>query len=161
MNWDALGAIAELLGAIAVFLTLAYLAIQVKQNARALEEQNKFSAAQIMQAKTDTFMSYCSLAVNETDNKEIMGRAIFETEMLNMEILQPGEKMQVIILLAAIRAHFETSFQQVQQGFLTEDFYDGVIVRNIKLWGPAFIKTDTAMSHEFRAEVERILALPE
>ena len=90
-----------------------------------------------------------------------MGRAIFETELLNMEIVQPGDKMQVIILLAAIRAHFETSFQQVQQGFLTEDFYDGVIVRNIKLWGPAFIKTDTAMSHEFRAEVERILALPE
>ena len=28
MNWDALGAIAELLGAIAVFLTLAYLTIQ-------------------------------------------------------------------------------------------------------------------------------------
>ena len=25
MNWDALGAVAELLGAIAVFLTLAYL----------------------------------------------------------------------------------------------------------------------------------------
>ena len=30
MNWDALGAIAELLGAIAVFLTLAYLTIQVR-----------------------------------------------------------------------------------------------------------------------------------
>ena len=29
MNWDALGAIAELLGAIAVFLTLAYLTVQV------------------------------------------------------------------------------------------------------------------------------------
>ncbi len=29
MNWDALGAIAELLGAIAVFLTLAYLTVRV------------------------------------------------------------------------------------------------------------------------------------
>ena len=47
MNWDALGAIAELLGAIAVFLTLAYLTVQVKQNSKALEQQNQFSAAQI------------------------------------------------------------------------------------------------------------------
>ena len=60
MNWDALGTIAELLGAIAVFLTLAYLAIQVRQNSRALEEQNKFSAAQIMQARTDTAISFLS-----------------------------------------------------------------------------------------------------
>ena len=48
MNWDALGAIAELLGAIAVFLTLAYLTVQVRQNSKALEQQNQFSAAQIM-----------------------------------------------------------------------------------------------------------------
>ncbi len=40
MNWDALGAIAELRGAIAVFLTLAYLKIQVRQNSKALILQN-------------------------------------------------------------------------------------------------------------------------
>ena len=48
MKWDALGAIAELLGAIAVFLTLAYLTVQVEQNSKALEQQNQFSAAQII-----------------------------------------------------------------------------------------------------------------
>lgn len=32
MNWDALGAIAELAGAIAVFATLIYLAAQIRQN---------------------------------------------------------------------------------------------------------------------------------
>jgi hypothetical protein len=36
MNWDAIGAIAELLGALAVFLTLIYLAIQTKNNTRAV-----------------------------------------------------------------------------------------------------------------------------
>ncbi len=36
MNWDAIGAIAELLGAIAVFLSLIYLAMQTKNNTRAL-----------------------------------------------------------------------------------------------------------------------------
>ncbi len=32
MNWDALGAIGELIGAVAVLLTLIYLAIQSRQN---------------------------------------------------------------------------------------------------------------------------------
>lgn len=32
MNWDAVGAIGEIAGAIAVFLTLLYLAVQLKQN---------------------------------------------------------------------------------------------------------------------------------
>ena len=37
MNWDAIGAIAEVIGAIAVIITLAYLAIQIRQNSRLLE----------------------------------------------------------------------------------------------------------------------------
>ncbi len=35
MNWDALGAISETIGAIAVIVTLAYLAVQIRQNTRA------------------------------------------------------------------------------------------------------------------------------
>ena len=32
MNWDAIGAIGEIVGAVAVFVTLVYLAIQIRQN---------------------------------------------------------------------------------------------------------------------------------
>ena len=35
MNWDAIGAVAELLGAIGVILSLLYLAAQIRQNSRA------------------------------------------------------------------------------------------------------------------------------
>lgn len=37
MNWDALGAIAELVGAVAVMLTLIYLSIQLRQNTKVVE----------------------------------------------------------------------------------------------------------------------------
>ncbi len=37
MNWEAIGAIGEILGAIAVVATLAYLAVQVRQNSRATD----------------------------------------------------------------------------------------------------------------------------
>ena len=36
MNWDAIGAIGEVLGAVAVVVTLAYLALQMRQNTKAL-----------------------------------------------------------------------------------------------------------------------------
>ena len=38
MNWEAIGALGEVVGAIAVVLTLAYLAIQVRQNSNALDQ---------------------------------------------------------------------------------------------------------------------------
>jgi hypothetical protein len=39
MNWEALAAIAEFVGAIAVVVTLIYLAVQIRQNHRLIESQ--------------------------------------------------------------------------------------------------------------------------
>jgi hypothetical protein len=36
MNWEAIGALGEIVGAMAVFLTLIYLAAQIRQNTRAV-----------------------------------------------------------------------------------------------------------------------------
>ena len=36
MNWDAIGAVGELLGAAAVLFTLIYLAVQIRQNTSAV-----------------------------------------------------------------------------------------------------------------------------
>ena len=36
MNWDAIGAVGEILGALAVFVTLIYLAIQTRDNVKVL-----------------------------------------------------------------------------------------------------------------------------
>lgn len=57
MNWDAVGALGEVLGAIAVLLTLLYLAAQIKQNtvmARAtIREQRTDSSQRIILALKD------------------------------------------------------------------------------------------------------------
>ena len=44
MNWDALGALAELLGALAVLVTVAFLALQMRQNTKALRSESMNSA---------------------------------------------------------------------------------------------------------------------
>jgi len=53
MDWNAIGAIGEIIGALAVFLTLAYLALQVRQNTRTIQASavdasiNKLQAVRI------------------------------------------------------------------------------------------------------------------
>lgn len=46
MNWDAIGAVGETLGAIGVIITLVYLAYQLRQNTLALKLNAEFAAAQ-------------------------------------------------------------------------------------------------------------------
>lgn len=41
MNWDAVGAIAELLGALGVIISLAYLSVQIRQNTRQIGEHSR------------------------------------------------------------------------------------------------------------------------
>ena len=156
MNWDALGAIAELLGAIAVFLTLAYLTVQVRQNSKALEQQNKFSAAQIMQARTDTVMEFTSVVLMEPENLKVIA-AINELDTLDIKAMKPSESARFRMVLTMARSMFENNFQQARQGFLSEDFYSGSVIRNLEIFGEAFLKSGTPMSDEFRTEVERIL----
>jgi len=43
MNWEALGAIAELLGAVAVIVTLLYLSLQIRQASRATDANTELS----------------------------------------------------------------------------------------------------------------------
>jgi hypothetical protein len=50
MNWEAIGALGEILGALAVFGTLVYLAIQIKQNSSMIKaniKEQRAAAAQV------------------------------------------------------------------------------------------------------------------
>ena len=47
MNWDALGASGEIIGAVAVSVTLYYLTIQIKIQNQELDKSNKRTRAQL------------------------------------------------------------------------------------------------------------------
>ena len=155
MNWDALGAIAELLGAIAVFLTLAYLTVQVRQNSKALELQNKFSAAQIMQARTDTVMGFISVLLSSEENvkAQMVASSISDASAMNEQ--DPSIRVRANSILSGSRSLYENVFFQYKEGFLTDDFYTG-LEPNIAVYAESWLTLGTAMSSEFKAEVVRI-----
>ena len=53
MNWDAIGATGEVLGSIAVVITLVYLAVQIRQNT----QSNRTAAIQTMAGQDSTWLS--------------------------------------------------------------------------------------------------------
>jgi hypothetical protein len=68
MNWDAVGAISELVGAFAVVITLIYLAIQVRQNTRAIRLDTGH-------AITEEFRSMFAMMAENKDLAELVHRA--------------------------------------------------------------------------------------
>ena len=75
MNWDAAGAIGEIVGALAVVITLVYLAIQVRQNTRHVRAQMGH----------DGWISSADyeLAQMEQAAAEALAKASFEPESLS------------------------------------------------------------------------------
>ena len=143
MNWDALGAIAELLGAIAVFLTLAYLTVQVRQNSKALELQNKFSAAQIMQARTDTLTQVIATS-SSAENLAALQKIAQITGPESLGDISREEQFRLTQLLNMYRGMFENIIEKCSPA------------KNLANFAPAFLALTVAMSYEFEAEVKKL-----
>ena len=56
MDWEAIGAIGEIIGAIAVLLTIVYLADQIKQNTKAVKAATQQA---ISDATTEVWRNAC------------------------------------------------------------------------------------------------------
>ena len=110
MNWDALGAIGELIGALAVVLTLGYLAIQVRQNNLA----GKVAAKQEM---TRQYSDYVDLLLMNPKLFELNNRVIRDNGECKSEI----EEAQVMALLNKATWYFSSMHFQFASHSLSED----------------------------------------
>ena len=77
MNWEALGAIGELLGAIGVIATLGYLAFQIRQNNKLLAAQARYSLKVL---RSDTADSILAPHVLEATHKYAAGEDVTPAE---------------------------------------------------------------------------------
>ena len=114
MNWDAIGAIAETLGAFAVFLSLIYLAIQTKNNTRALR------SAAFHQVR-DSF-SDVSLAFAQEPSMGILITRAMENdpELTQEEIIQFG------FILTTLVRRGESAYFQSTDGALQMEAWNGI-----------------------------------
>lgn len=113
MDWNAVSAIAELLGAVGVALTVIYLAIQIRKNTKATHSQTYQLAT----------ASLAEMAAIVGTDKELA--RIFLTGMENPGQLKDEEFVQFGYLGISLFRRFENVFFQYQSGMIDDDFWTG------------------------------------
>ena len=150
MNWDAVGAIGETAGAVAVIATLFYLALQVKQ-ATAVA---RASARQVVsQMNVDSLeASFDSHLLSSAAKKATLG-----------EELTPDEHSNYVRWILLRMRVFENAHYQRRQRLLEEEEWSGYVVLIAGLVGRAsyahthWTWAAPSYSPSFVAEVERII----
>jgi hypothetical protein len=76
MNWEAIGALGEVVGAAAVVLTLVFLAIQLRQNTIATRESNRLERLAAIDRHTDSVNRIRNTLASNGERAEIYRKAM-------------------------------------------------------------------------------------
>jgi hypothetical protein len=155
-----LGNLGEFIGAIAVVVTLFYLALQVKHgkeateaNTRSLDEGSKIALADAYHARgVETAASLRMLA--ESPVAAIM----VKHHQSGVESLTAEEKLRLRTFHMNNVFILDASFYAYQQGLLPD--YESTLEAGLRTFGGAWRDLGVDVPREsFRAEVERIMAI--
>jgi hypothetical protein len=108
MNWDALGAVAEFLGAIGVIASLFYVASQIRRNSTALE-------AATNQAVSDSTQQRLLVPAQNPELATALAKV-----REDMNELSPAERVQLAFFTRATFRGVQNAFFQHRQGLMSE-----------------------------------------
>lgn len=112
MNWEAAGAVGEIVGAIGVIATLAYLGIQTRNNTKAVN-------ASTFQANTEIWQTWY-LALAGADAPEAYARG-----MVGSPNIDGASFQKFWMVCRTLFLNFENQFYQYRNGVLDRDAFDG------------------------------------
>ena len=126
MSIQELGSIGELIAAIATVLTLVYLAIQVRQNTRALK-------ASTFQEISSELGQNVQLLLNTPDMAMIYTKGLSEPDTLTA-----NERLKIQALYLAMFRRLESVFVQTELGSIDREFVAGAELSLLTLIGTQF-----------------------
>ena len=85
MNWDAIGAISEAVGALGVIITLAYLAMQIRQNNHTMDQHTSALASAAEIAASDQSGRQFTLLAQDSELADIIYRGNLGNELNPLE----------------------------------------------------------------------------
>jgi hypothetical protein len=149
MNWDAIGAIAELLGAIAVLATLVYLARQIRQNRASVES-----------ASAETVLSNITAAFQNAATSSELGRIIFAGQE-NIKSLTDEERGQFVFWFYGYFRILEQAYHHYLAGNFSESIWEGYTRHTQSLVNSSGVKQYWEMrrevfSPEFRTYIDKL-----
>jgi hypothetical protein len=113
VNWEAIGAVGELVGSLAVVLTLAYLAFQIKQSGKAAIS---VSTNQTRTAVTDVIGAISS-------NTEAV--KTYTKGMSKRSELEQHERVRFDLIIFQQLRVIETMFLELREGLIPKEVFEG------------------------------------
>lgn len=111
MNWEALGAIGELAGAAAVIVTLAYVAVQVRQNTKA-------SRIAAIQSASEASSRFSEMLAADPALNEIVWRGLRDPESLD-----PADARRFVAALNSFMRREAVSFYLHKEGVMPDTLW--------------------------------------
>jgi hypothetical protein len=112
MNWQAIGAIGELVGGLAVVLSLVYVGFQVRQNSRQIDQNSRQLEATMYHASGEGFNRWWSLIARDEAVADLWKRGLAGEE------LSPTDKLRFNSMAMMLFSTLENNFHQFQLGSL-------------------------------------------
>lgn len=140
MNWDAIGAIGEIVGASAVVMSLVYLASQIRI-------QNRESRAASVHQVIEGYRSSIA-ALHEPEMAEVWVRAISDYDSLS-----ESQRLRFVVYLTVALRSFEDAYFQWREGRLEAEIWQGLIAPLVDVKSTsAFERFWKIRRHHFRTD---------
>ncbi len=162
MSIIELGALGEFVGAIAVVVTLAYLAIQIRQNTRAMEESKRLALAQTYQMRADALQDMLVRAAESEKIGPIVTKltgAGYPNDVSSLDQLSDIEHGRFRQWQIAQQTHWDNMFYQYQQGFLDDEYYRDSFRERVRRLAPTWAALGVSPGRRsFAEEIGRLMA---
>jgi hypothetical protein len=150
MNWDAIGAAAELLGASGVIASLVYLAVQIRQNSHTVRSS-------IIDSVTSRSADHSRYIVSDRRISRLARKGFDEPDALDADELN-----EFFLLVMGAMRDSENIYYQYRQGLLPDEVYHSArSVATIWVQSPLFPRWWAQRKHvfhpSFRAFVEELM----
>jgi hypothetical protein len=154
------GDIGQVVGGLAVVVTLIYLAKQIGQNTHAMDEARKLALAQTYQMRSDALQE---MLVHAADSEFIGPIIIKLTELGYPQDVSALDKLSDIdrgrfrMWQIAQQTHWDNMHYQFQQGYLDREYYEDAFIERVIRLAPTWKALGiTGGRKSFFEEIERL-----
>ncbi|NKC01245.1 MAG: hypothetical protein GKR90_22490 [Pseudomonadales bacterium] len=113
MNWDAIGAVGEIVGAVAVLVSLVFVGLQVRQSADQTRKSNVLARADMTERVMRTMGDTVSELARHTELASAFRKVMFESSELT-----PIEQTTVLTYLNVWLQRHRTAYLSVSDGLI-------------------------------------------
>jgi hypothetical protein len=152
MNWDAVAAVSEVVGAIAIVITLIYLAQQLRQNTKAIKSAT-------WQATQDAEQRFDGMIASDSLMAELFDRGMEQ----GLGSVQKGERTRLWLIQKQLLDLYQTHHYHYENGIIDEDLWRNWVAQlddglsDFPNWGRDMVPRLKYLRPSFRAFLEHHL----